>query len=90
MEIRDVEKLAELARIEIPDEEKAEFVKNLGSILGYVDIIKNAAVEGIKPEVGELRNVAREDEARDFDDRQKLISAFPDSDGDYLKVKKIL
>lgn len=92
MTIDDVNKLATLARIDMSEAEKQEFLGNMESILGYVDIIKSATVEGVKPEVGELRNVMREDtdphESGVY--TEKITAQFPTRDGDYLKVKQIL
>ncbi len=92
MTIEEVAKLARLARIEISEEEKAEFVANFDSILAYVDIIKKATVEGIKPEIGELRNVMREDEnpyeGGTFTD--KILNQAPATQDKFVKVRKIL
>ena len=40
MEIKDVEKLVELSRIEVSDEEKENLAKDLESILGYIKQIE--------------------------------------------------
>jgi len=44
MQIKDVEKLAELSRIEIPDSEKGSILNDLQSILSYIDQIEKAEV----------------------------------------------
>jgi aspartyl-tRNA(Asn)/glutamyl-tRNA(Gln) amidotransferase subunit C len=92
MTIDDVNKLATLSRIDMSDAEKQEFLANMESILKYVDTIKGATVDGVKPEVGEVRNVMREDtdphESGIYTD--KITAQFPARDGDYLKVKQIL
>ena len=43
IEIKDIEKLAELSRINVADEEKQVFLKDIESILNYVDQIKTVA-----------------------------------------------
>ncbi len=45
MTLKEVEKLAELARIEIPENETQEFLDNLESILVYVGQIQEVVVE---------------------------------------------
>ena len=40
MEIKDVEKLAELAKIELTEEEKIRLIKDMDSILDYVKQIE--------------------------------------------------
>ncbi|OGJ03220.1 hypothetical protein A3G06_00815 [Candidatus Nomurabacteria bacterium RIFCSPLOWO2_12_FULL_46_14] len=92
MEIKDVERLAELARIELTEEEKESLLRDFDSILAYVKQIEEVPInsEG-NPEAEEARNVLREDEPlnRDFS-KESIISQFPDSRDGFLKVKKIL
>lgn len=93
MEIKDVEKLAELARIELTEEEKEKYLKDISSILSYIDQIKKVVAEvGGERKIDDLRNVMREDEVKIFGDQSPvdLIAEFPNKEGDYLKVKKIL
>ena len=90
MEIKDVENLAELARIELSNEEKQPFLKDFDSILGYVKQIEST--EGVEVETEyKLKNVWREDEvvSRGFS-HELIIKQFPDSKDEFLKVKKIL
>lgn len=92
MTIDDVNKLATLARIEMSAEEKQEFLQNMESILGYVDQIKKATVEGIEREIGDVRNVMREDadphESGAYTD--KILAQAPGTQDGFLKVKQIL
>lgn len=89
MEIKDVENLAELARIELTEEEKQEILKDMGGILAYVGQIESLKVE-VTPEY-KLFNAWREDkiEKRIFS-KELIIKQFPDSQDGFLKVKKIL
>ena len=90
MEIKDVENLAELAKIELSEDEKKGILKDMGGILEYVQQIEKVKVEDISPEY-QLKNVWREDKAeeRDFD-KDLIIEQFPDAQDGFLKVKKIL
>ncbi|OGI85686.1 hypothetical protein A3A01_00020 [Candidatus Nomurabacteria bacterium RIFCSPLOWO2_01_FULL_39_17] len=90
MNIKDVENLAELARIELTEEEKKEILSDMESILGYVKQIEEVKVEDVEAN-NEPYNVWREDvlEPRDFSP-QLIKEQFPDSQDDFLKVKKIL
>ncbi len=90
MEIKDVENLAELARIELTDEEKREILADMKGILEYVKQIEGVKVDNVKTEY-DLTNAWREDvlEPRDFS-RDLIIGQFPDRQEDFLKVKKIL
>lgn len=92
MNIKDVEDLAKLARIELVKEEKEELLSDMDNILEYVKQIE--AVE-ISPKVGtedyNFTNVWREDkiESRDFS-KEIILEQFPDAQDGFLKVKKIL
>ncbi len=91
MEINDIEKLAELSKIELTDKEKEGLLKDLDSILGYVKQITEVDVKDTEV-VYENRNVWREDEidpSPDFS-HDLIIKQFPDSKDGFVKVKKIM
>lgn len=90
MNIQDVEKLAELARIELSLEEKQSLLADFDSILAYVDTIKGAEIEKGDIKTG-LHNVWREDQAepREFS-LDSIVRQFPDKQDGFLKVKKIM
>jgi aspartyl-tRNA(Asn)/glutamyl-tRNA(Gln) amidotransferase subunit C len=92
MEIKDIEKLATLARIELTDQEKEAFAKDLESILGYVDQIKEVATTDTFGEGGFSYNVLREDENPNETGAQTetLLSGAPETQDGFVKVKQIL
>ncbi len=90
----DIEKLAELARIELTAPEKEALRKDIDGILGYVDQIKNAPVktgEGARLKEP-VRNVLRADEKphETGANTEAIAAEFPKREGNSLKVKKIL
>ena len=93
LEIKDIEKLAKLARIELTMEEKEKLLKEVDPILGYVAQLKEV-VSKVSEEkvVGELKNVMREDvnPTETGSKTKAIVLDMPDSKDDYLKVKKIL
>ncbi len=90
MNIKDVENLAELARIDLTEEEKKGLLKDFDSILAYVDAIKKVNVGHSVSNVVNY-NVWREDKTEPRDFRKELITGqFPDAEDGFLKVKKIL
>lgn len=92
IEIKDVEHLANLARIEISDSEKEDLKNDLEEILSFVSQIKEASVETVTPEIGEHYNVMRADEnpheAGIFS--EDLLSSAPSRKEHHIVVKKIL
>jgi aspartyl-tRNA(Asn)/glutamyl-tRNA(Gln) amidotransferase subunit C len=91
----DIKKLADLARMDVSDAEAQSLGGEMDAILGYV-----AQVSEITGEAGILStdqgeggvNVMREDEVlhESGEFSKELIGEFPDKEGDYLKVKKIM
>lgn len=96
MEIKDIENLAELAKIELSDGEKKSLLKDLDGILAYVKQIEEVEVPDSEIEYNN-RNVWREDlpalgglNKNSAFSREQIIKQFPDSQDDFVKVKKIL
>ena len=85
-----MENLAELARIELSEEEKRGLLLDMEKILEYVKQVEEVKGKDMKPDY-KLRNVWREDELapRDFS-HELIVSQFPDSQDGFLKVKRIM
>ncbi len=92
MNITDIEKLADLARLGIPQEEKEAFLRDFNSILGYIKQIEEVSVNNTTTPKYDLINVMREDtvtnESGEYTNR--LLNEMPDHQDGYLKVKQIL
>lgn len=91
--ISEIEKLATLSRIKLTDEDKASFVTEFDSILGYVDQLKKVEVSlDAEGRVGAVHNVMRPDEVHSVTPEQKelLLNNAPDREGDFIAVKKII
>ena len=92
MEIKDIENLANLCRIELSEDEKKELLGEMDSILSFVEQIQKVKTEDLKVEAGELRNIMREDKnpyvGGEFTD--DILAEAPDTQNGYIRVKKIL
>ena len=102
--IKELEHLAVLSRIQLTDEDKVSLLKELDSILGYIDQLKKVDVDmDGSSRVGAVKNVMREDVASsseivgsaDFaatkgETRERLLDEAPDREGDFVAVKKII
>ncbi len=92
MDIKDVETLAKLARIELKEEEKEEILGDMKGILEYVKQIEGVEVGEIEVDHS-LVNAWREDVpegVRSGESRDLIVEQFPDAQDGFLKVKKIL
>lgn len=92
MELADIEKLTELARIDITDEEKDEILRNMQDILQFVGEISEAATEEKAIGVSEHRNIMREDDCAHKSGAyaEDLIGSASMTKDEYIKVKSIL
>ena len=92
MEIKDVEKLAQLARIELPDSEKESILNDLKSILGYINQIEAIDVSKLKDQEFALRNVMREDAGAHESgaNTKEILAEMPAEQDGFLKVQSIL
>ncbi len=94
MKREDVVHLATLARIELSESELANLPAELSSIVTYVAVIADIAADSnsAMPEVGPIHNVFRKDEVTNEagEYTKALLAEMPHTEGQYLKVKKIL
>ena len=90
MNLKDVENLAELARINLTQVEKEKILKDMESILDYVKQVEAAEVKDEDRDT-QMKNSWREDVflPRDFS-RDGILEQFPEREEDNLKVKKSL
>lgn len=102
----DIEKLANLSRLALTDEEKEGFAKDIGGILAYVgqiqevaggaDIAAHRTDKATYPIEYAKRNVMREDIADKGTgtelnpDAKVLVESAPRHTDQYVQVKKIL
>jgi len=93
---KEVEKIAELARLGISEKEKEKFVEDLSSVIGYVQKLSEVNVEKVEPMTGgtNLESVTRkDDDTKDIaNDEMKadILNAAPDKENGYFKVPSIL
>ena len=88
----DVAYVAELARLELTDEEKAVFQPQLENIVKYVEKISEVDVEGVEPMMHgrTLVNAFREDVVRPSLDRETVLANAPKRVGDEFLLPKIV
>ena len=75
----DVGYVADLARLELSDEEKSVFQGQLEDIVKYVEMISSVDVEGVEPTMHgrAITNAFREDVVRPSLDREAALANAP-------------
>lgn len=85
--------LSNLSRIKLSDDEVEKMHHEIEAILSYVgEVDKIAGTERPGGVVGPVHNVFREDQVTNMSGSfsADIVGAFPEKEGNYLKVKKIL
>ena len=89
----EILKLAKLSRLILSDKEVDEMQKELSSIIDFVSKLSEAKVDNLEvsDQVTGLESVLREDNPTDYGyGITDLMSNVPYSEGDYIKVPKML
>jgi len=88
----DVRKVAQLARLELPEDKIATYTGQLERILDYVAQLEQVDTEGVAPTTRavEVVNVTRDDVVEPTPVREELLDLAPQREGDFFRVPKIL
>ena len=84
--------IADLADLNIKDEEVDNYLENLQNILNFADVINNAKTEGLEETIGanENCNVFRKDEVKNFENKEGLRQNAPEKERNMYKIPKVL
>ena len=85
-------KVAELAQLELTEDEKREFSQQLSDIISYVDKINELDTENVQPadHIVELKNIFREDRVGTSIDRTVIEKMAPQFENDHVIVPIII
>ena len=88
----EIEKIAELARLNLKPEEKAKLQKDMEAILGYVKKLDELDTQNVPPtsHVLNLENVFRADEVKPAEVREEALDHAPAREGKFFKVPKVV
>jgi len=92
MEVKDVLKVARLARIETSEAQAETLLPTLNNIIGWIEQLSEVDTDNVEP----LANVAnielplREDEVTDGDCREKVLANAPDTAQWFFSVPKVV
>ena len=92
MERSEIEKLAELARIEITEATIDEVTRSIGDVLGLVDQLQAADTEGVEPMAHPLDAVQRlrADAVTEADQREAFQALAPAAEEGLYLVPKVI
>ena len=89
--IKDVEHVAKLARLELSEEEKEMFTKQLGDVLGHVSAMDEVDTSNVEPMAHAIDfvNVMREDKVFYEQTKDELMKNAPYEEDGFFRVPKI-
>lgn len=84
--------IANLASLNLEENEIDNYLANLQEILNFANIVNNAPVEGLDITIGsnEAKNVFRKDEVKPFTDTQSLLQNAEEKEQNMFKIPKVL
>ncbi|SET39146.1 aspartyl/glutamyl-tRNA(Asn/Gln) amidotransferase subunit C [Oceanobacillus limi] len=87
-----VKHVANLARLEMNDQEAEMFTEQLSSIITFAEQLNELDTEGVDPttHVLELKNVMRKDEPRKWITKEEAMKNAPDQENGQYRVPSIL
>ncbi|MFD0673903.1 Asp-tRNA(Asn)/Glu-tRNA(Gln) amidotransferase subunit GatC [Cohnella sp. GCM10027633] len=90
--IKDVEHVANLARLELSDADKEQFAGQLNAILKYAEKLNELNTDGVEPtsHVLPLANVMREDAVKPSLPIDKAMLNAPEEEEGHFKVPAVL
>ena len=84
--------IANLAQLELKEDEIEKYQENLQEILNFADIVNKAPVEKLDITIGanEAKNVFRKDEIKIFEDVDSLLQNAPTQEQHMFKLPKVI
>ena len=91
----DVEKIAELARLELTSDESDLFTEQLSSIITHVEKLNELELDNVQPmshcvQAGEAESALRDDQVRPGIGQQLAIENAPDPEAGYFRVPRVI
>ena len=90
---KDVLYVADLANLELTDQERQRMVKDLDSILGYIDRLSELDTANVPPMAqvsADATNAWRPDIHKPSLPHNEAMTNAPATDGDFFKVPKVI
>ncbi len=87
--LQELKQVAKLAKIELSAEEEEKLIKQIASVVNWVEEIKKVDTSALNSVPADF-TPKREDSPVHFENAAKLTAAFNDKQDNLLKVKKVL
>lgn len=92
IDIKTVDEIAHLARLEFKDEAKAAILNDMNRMLGFIDKLNELNTDNEEPLIymTSESNILRDDEPEVTISQKEALKNAPRKDSDYFKVPKVI
>ncbi|MEI8138077.1 MAG: Asp-tRNA(Asn)/Glu-tRNA(Gln) amidotransferase subunit GatC [Bacteroidota bacterium] len=92
IDIKTVDEVAHLARLEFNDEAKAEILNDMNRMLTFVDKLSELNTDAVEPLIymTNEKNILREDIRETTITQKEVLKNAPKKDSDYFKAPKVI
>lgn len=92
MDLKTLEKTASLARLQLDDNEKEQFLRQMGGVIAYFEDLAQVNTEGVEPLVTptNIENHLRVDEVITWAQPNEILQAVPEKQGQLIKVPQVV
>src|SRR6056297_3872689 len=89
---KQIEHLADLARLGVTESEKEKYSEQISDILDYFDQLREVDTKEVAPlsHVFELSNITRKDKNKKICSPEELIAEAPETEKRQIKIKSVL
>lgn len=91
--IKDVEKIAKLAKLKFTEDEKVKLQGEMNEVLGYIDTINQIpGLDDVQPleNINDTENIFREDIDKPGITKEEALKNAPEKTDNFFKVPKVL
>ncbi len=92
IDLKTVDEIAHLARLEFDEQAKPEILKDMNRMLGFIEKLNELDTNNIEPLIymTNERNMMREDESVNSISQKQALKNAPKKDSDYFKAPKVI
>jgi len=92
IDTNQVKKIANLARLTIPEERTALVSERLTNILSYIEQLNEVDTDEVEPlsHVHGAVNAYREDESEEYENKEQILANLPERSGNFIKVPLVI
>lgn len=92
LDLKTVERIAQLAKLEFDEEDKKEILDDMNKMLNFINKLEEIKTDNVEPLIYMLDESAemRVDEAKQSISQAEALKNAPKSDTDFIKVPKVI